>query len=64
MGRLITTAALAQDVPENLAGMFLIDYVIEVVARVDSRAAGLPGMRIVSQPRQLRHLTARFAPLR
>ena len=39
-----------------------IDYVIEVVARVASRAAELPGMRIVSQPRQLRHFTARFAP--
>ncbi len=41
-----------------------IDYVIEVVARVAARAATLPGMRIVSQPRQLRHFTARFAPLR
>ena len=41
-----------------------MDYVIEVVARVASRAAELPGMRIVSQPRQLRHFTARFAPLR
>jgi tryptophanase len=41
-----------------------IDYVIEVVARVASRADRLPGMRIVSQPRQLRHFTARFAPLR
>jgi tryptophanase len=40
-----------------------IDYVIEVAARVAGRAAGLPGMRIVSQPRQLRHFTARFAPL-
>jgi tryptophanase len=39
-----------------------IDYVIEVVARVASRAAELPGMRIVSQPRRLRHFTARFAP--
>ena len=41
-----------------------IDYVIEVVARVAGRAAALPGMRIVSQPRQLRHFTARFTPLR
>jgi tryptophanase len=41
-----------------------IDYVIEVVARVAARAAELPGMRIVSQPCQLRHFTARFAPLR
>ncbi len=40
-----------------------MDYVIEVLSRVASRAAELPGMRIVSQPRQLRHFTARFAPL-
>jgi tryptophanase len=40
-----------------------IDYVIEVVTRVAARAADLPGMRIVSQPRQLlRHFTARLAP--
>jgi tryptophanase len=39
-----------------------IDYVIETATRVASRAAKLPGMRIVSQPRQLRHFTAQFAP--
>ena len=40
-----------------------IDYVIEVLPRVASRADSLPGLRIVSQPRHLRHFTARFAPL-
>jgi tryptophanase len=40
-----------------------IDYVIEVLTRVASRAASLPGLRIVSQPRHLRHFTARFTPL-
>jgi tryptophanase len=40
-----------------------IDYVIEVLTRVASRAASLPGLRVVSQPRHLRHFTARFAPL-
>jgi tryptophanase len=40
-----------------------IDYVIEVVTRVAARAATLPGLQIVSQPAQLRHFTARFAPL-
>ncbi len=40
-----------------------IDYVIEVITRVADRAADLPGMRVVSQPRQLRHFTAQFAPL-
>src|SRR5271165_2492382 len=35
-----------------------LDYVIEVVTRVARRVAQLPGMHIVSQPRQLRHFTA------
>jgi tryptophanase len=39
-----------------------MDYVIEVVERVADRASGLPGMRIVSQPRRLRHFSARFEP--
>jgi tryptophanase len=39
-----------------------IDYVIEVVTRVAKRAATLRGLRIESEPRQLRHFTARFAP--
>ena len=41
-----------------------MDYVIEVLTRVASRAASLPGLRIVSQPRNLRHFTARFAAAR
>jgi len=41
-----------------------MDYLIEVVTRVAKRAGTLPGMRIVSQPRQLRHFTARFEPAR
>jgi tryptophanase len=39
-----------------------LDYVIEVVERVAYRASDLPGMRITSQPRRLRHFTARFEP--
>jgi hypothetical protein len=39
-----------------------MDYVTEVVERVARRACDLPGMRIVSQPRRLRHFTARFEP--
>jgi tryptophanase len=39
-----------------------LDYVIEVAERVAYRACDLPGMRIVSQPRRLRHFTARFEP--
>ena len=39
-----------------------IDYVIEVVTRVANRAPSLAGMRIVSQPKRLRHFTAQFEP--
>jgi len=40
-----------------------IDYVIEVVGEVAEHARALRGYRIVSEPPQLRHFTARFAPL-
>jgi tryptophanase len=41
-----------------------VDYVIEVVAGVAQRASSLPGYRIVEEPPQLRHFTARFEPIR
>ncbi len=40
-----------------------VDYVIEVIRWVGERADQLRGLRIVQQPTQLRHFTARFAPL-
>ena len=40
-----------------------VDYVIEVVTRVAARKDALRGYRIVDEPPQLRHFTARFAPL-
>ncbi len=40
-----------------------IDYVIEVCTEVASRAPQLHGYRIITEPKSLRHFTARFAPL-
>jgi tryptophanase len=40
-----------------------IDYVIEVCEEVASRARDLRGYRIVREPAQMRHFTARFEPL-
>jgi len=39
------------------------DYVVEVFEEVVRRREHLRGLRIVSQPTQLRHFTARFEPL-
>jgi tryptophanase len=40
-----------------------VDYVIEVCASVAEHAHELRGFRIVRQPAQLRHFTARFEPI-
>ena len=40
-----------------------IDYVIEVCQQVAADARALRGYRIVHEPKQLRHFTARFEPL-
>lgn len=50
-------------IPRRVYTQSHIDYVIEVVTAVAERAAELPGYRIVEQPPQLRHFTARFEPL-
>ena len=49
-------------VPRRTYTQSHIDYVIEVVLRVAQRADALRGFAITSQPSQLRHFTARFAP--
>ena len=63
-----TETAAAMDlvrmaIPRRTYTQSHIDYVIEVVLAVASRASELCGFRIVAEPPQLRHFTARFAPL-
>jgi len=40
------------------------DYVVETILAVNQQRGVLSGMRIISQPRALRHFTAAFAPMR
>lgn len=40
------------------------DYVVETILAVNQQRSALSGMRIISQPRALRHFTAAFAPMR
>jgi len=49
-------------VPRRTYTQSHIDYVIEVCALVAGRATELTGFRIVDEPAQLRHFTARFEP--
>jgi tryptophanase len=49
-------------IPRRVYTQSHVDYVIEVVRWVAERAAELSGYRIVEQPAQLRHFTARFEP--
>jgi tryptophanase len=51
-------------IPRRVYTQSHVDYVIEVCRWVAERAGELPGYRIVAQPPQLRHFTARFEPIR
>ena len=50
-------------IPRRVYTQSHVDYVIEVARWVAERAGDLRGLRIVEQPRALRHFTARFEPL-
>jgi tyrosine phenol-lyase len=50
-------------IPRRVYTQAHIDYVLEGIALLAERRASLRGLRIVEQPRFLRHFTARFAPL-
>jgi tryptophanase len=50
-------------IPRRVYTQSHIDYVIEVATEVATRRQSLSGLRIVEEPVQLRHFTARLAPL-
>ncbi len=50
-------------IPRRVYTQSHVDYCIEVLEEVYRRKERLRGMRIVEEPPQLRHFTARFAPL-
>ena len=50
-------------IPRRVYTQSHTDYVIEVFEEVVREKDALRGLRIVSQPAQLRHFTARFEPI-
>ena len=50
-------------IPHRVYTQSHIDYVIEAIMQVYNRRESLGGYRIVSQPKFLRHFTARFEPI-
>jgi len=50
-------------VPRRVYTKSHIDYVLEVAQAVSERREEVKGYRIVEEPPQLRHFTARIAPL-
>jgi tyrosine phenol-lyase len=50
-------------IPRRVYTQSHIDYLVEAILEVNARKSELRGLRIVSQPKFLRHFTARFEPL-
>jgi tyrosine phenol-lyase len=50
-------------IPHRVYTQSHIDYVIEAILRVYERRESINGFRIISQPKFLRHFTARFEPI-
>jgi len=50
-------------IPHRVYTQSHIDYVVEAILQVYEQRESIPGYRIVSQPKFLRHFTARFEPL-
>jgi tryptophanase len=50
-------------IPRRVYTQSHVDYVIEVAGEVARRREGLRGLRIVEEPPQLRHFSARLEPI-
>lgn len=50
-------------IPHRVYTQSHIDYVVEAILQVYEHRDSIPGYRIVSQPKFLRHFTARFEPV-
>jgi tyrosine phenol-lyase len=50
-------------IPRRVYTQSHIDYLVEAILEVNARKSELGGFRIVSEPRALRHFTARFEPI-
>jgi tryptophanase len=50
-------------IPRRVYTQSHIDYLVEAILEVNERKESLRGFEIVSQPRYLRHFTARFRPV-
>jgi tryptophanase len=50
-------------IPRRVYTQSHIDYLVEAILEVNARKNSLKGMRIVSEPKFLRHFSARFEPL-
>ena len=50
-------------IPRRVYTQSHMDYVVEVLVKIASKARSFKGYRIAYQPRLLRHFTARFEPL-
>jgi len=50
-------------IPRRVYTQSHIDYLVEAILEVNERREQIRGFEILSQPRFLRHFTARFRPL-
>jgi tryptophanase len=50
-------------IPRRVYTKSQIDYVVDVILEVSARRDRIKGVRIVQQPKALRHFTARFEPI-